>query len=200
MSPGPQQQTTRAAIACALVSGASQEDVQREIIDPTGGGAEEKAALWLYAHALRAGSASRIRAEAGERWGECWPRPGAGCGPEEGTGSPNAPSGLSGATVVLVRCPVCRSATPLMVIWAAGDACPTCGRTLAVPDRGSVTGRPGGEASITESDVGLRAGARASQRLRRRGSAAASPASPATLTPAGPGPRPGSGRRRAGSR
>jgi hypothetical protein len=34
-----------------------------------------------------------------------------------------------------VRCPTCRSAVPATMLWATGDACPSCLRPLHVPDR-----------------------------------------------------------------
>lgn len=35
-----------------------------------------------------------------------------------------------------VRCPTCRSAVPVTMLWATGGACPSCLRSLYVPDRG----------------------------------------------------------------
>lgn len=29
-----------------------------------------------------------------------------------------------------IRCPVCRSAVPLSVLWAVGDTCPRCNKPL----------------------------------------------------------------------
>lgn len=34
-----------------------------------------------------------------------------------------------------VRCPVCRSVVPAMLLWAVGDACPRCHRALHVARR-----------------------------------------------------------------
>lgn len=41
----------------------------------------------------------------------------------------------------VVRCPVCRSAVPLAVVWMADDACPRCSRPLAAARQRP---RPGG--------------------------------------------------------
>jgi len=45
-----------------------------------------------------------------------------------------------------VRCPVCRSAVPAMVLWAVGDACPRCHRALHLatrrPSSTGVLGKP----------------------------------------------------------
>jgi len=34
-----------------------------------------------------------------------------------------------------VRCPVCRSIVPAMLLWAVGDACPRCHRALHLARR-----------------------------------------------------------------
>jgi hypothetical protein len=36
-----------------------------------------------------------------------------------------------------VRCPTCRSAVPVTMLWATGDACPSCLRPLHAADRGA---------------------------------------------------------------
>lgn len=35
----------------------------------------------------------------------------------------------------LIRCPACRTAVPLAVLWAAGDVCPGCSRPLVTARR-----------------------------------------------------------------
>ena len=40
-----------------------------------------------------------------------------------------------------VRCPTCRSAVPVTMLWATGGACPSCLRSLYAPDRGGTRER-----------------------------------------------------------
>ena len=43
-----------------------------------------------------------------------------------------------------VRCPVCRSVVPAMLLWAVGDACPRCHRALSLRgQRPAAAGSPG---------------------------------------------------------
>jgi hypothetical protein len=41
-----------------------------------------------------------------------------------------------------VRCPVCRSVVPAMLLWAVGDACPRCHQALHVRGQDGPVSRP----------------------------------------------------------
>jgi len=49
-----------------------------------------------------------------------------------------------------IRCPICRSSTPAVVVWAAGDACPRCGTALTLA-RPSVRDAPASPAEASAS-------------------------------------------------
>jgi len=64
-----------------------------------------------------------------------------------------------------VRCPVCRSVVPAMLLWAVGDACPRCHRALYLARRRRV---PGGLFANTLALQAARASAGAGRARDRR--------------------------------
>ena len=64
-----------------------------------------------------------------------------------------------------VRCPVCRSAVPAMLLWAVGDACPRCHRALYLARRRRA---PGGLFANTLALQAARASADAGRAWDRR--------------------------------
>jgi hypothetical protein len=64
-----------------------------------------------------------------------------------------------------VRCPVCRSAVPAMLLWAVGDACPRCHRALYLARRRRA---PGGLFGNTLALQAARASADAGRAWDRR--------------------------------
>ncbi len=52
-----------------------------------------------------------------------------------------------------VRCPVCRSAVPVTVLWAVGDTCPRCSQPLhAARRRPSPAGVLGKAVAVLQTD------------------------------------------------
>ena len=62
-----------------------------------------------------------------------------------------------------IRCPICRSSMPAVVVWAAGDRCPRCSTALTLPrrseprtdarSRGGVAVAPAGRAPTMDMPV-----------------------------------------------